>query len=348
MSAGLATGMGSIDTAPTTPCETCIQGKAHQKAISSTPVPRSTTPLERVHSDICGPMHCTSNGGALHFATFVDDYTHYGWVYFLKSKSDFFQISQAWHKQVTTLTGHTLKILHSDNGGEYISNRFRKFIASISVTQEHSAHTPQHNGVAERRNRTLVELARCMLHHAALPDAFWAEVVSYANLISNYSPSKAVTNSTPFELFKGAKPTVKHFRVFGCSAHALTQGTDLGKFKPRTKEMIYLGPSEHSGHQLWDPRISQVLINRNVHFLEAKRPSTIISMTNMHGNSAPYLPMFNAGPDTTIELSIAPLQVTAAPSAPVASSPCCCPGCPFQTIPSVVPSTQACRPQSLY
>ena len=252
------------------------------KEVSTISPPRATAPLERIHSDICGPMNTTSLGGAKYFVTFIDDYSRYGWTYFLKKKSDLASTFEGWANTVSNLLDRPIKILHSDNGGEYLSKRFEAILLTRGITHERTApYTPQHNGVAERRNRTLVELARSMIHHASLDDSFWAEAVAYATTINNCAPTKSLSNITPYEAWNHKLPSVAHFRVFGCRALALIQDSDIGKFASKTKETIYLGPSTFSsGHRLWDRKTKQVVVNRNVHFFEDTKSSPIISMTN--------------------------------------------------------------------
>lgn len=214
-------------------CVACAKGKAHHKNISKDPAIRASAPLERVHSDICGPMRTPSHGKARYFLTLVDDHTRFGWVYFLKNKDDLTKTFEEWHKKVTTQSGQTVKSLRSDNGGEYIGKHFQAVIKKHGITHERAApYTPQHNGVAERRNLTLEELARCMLQHAGLGDEFWAEAIYYANCIANLAPTKAVKDITPYEAWHGNAPSVADLHVFGCRALTRVQTDDIGKFDP--------------------------------------------------------------------------------------------------------------------
>ena len=114
-----------------------------------------------------------------------------------------------------------LKVLRTDNGGEYTSADFKKYLKKEGVRHELTVpKTPEQNGVAERMNRTLVEAVRSMLAEAKLPHCFWAEALSTAVYLRNRSPTKAVKGMTPFEAWTGDKPIVEHLRAFGCAAHA--------------------------------------------------------------------------------------------------------------------------------
>ena len=144
-------------------CESCVKGK-QCKSTFETSSTKTKAPLELVHSDVCGKMGSKSIGGAEYFVTFVDDFTHYIWVYPLKTKDQVFERFQEWKKQVENLSDWKLKVLRTDNGGEYISGKVEVFLKSCGVKHELTIPTtPQQNGVAERLNRTLVETARSML-----------------------------------------------------------------------------------------------------------------------------------------------------------------------------------------
>ena len=166
-------------------------------------------------------MNAPSLGGGEYFLTFIDDYTHYMWVYVLKQKSEVFDTFQKWVALIENESGHKLKVLRTDRGGEYTFTEFEKFLQSAAVRHEITVpKTPEQNGVAERMNRTLVESVRSMLSGAgaSLPHKFWAEAVSTAVYLQNRSPTKAVDGMTPFETWKKKRPSVSHLRVFGCKA----------------------------------------------------------------------------------------------------------------------------------
>ena len=110
-------------------------------------------------------------------------------------------------------------MIHSDNGGEYTSAKFENYLKSEGIRHECTVpKTPEQNGVAERMNRTLVETVRST--DAKLPHKFWAETLSTAVYLRNRSPTKAIEEKTPYKAWTGKKPTVSHFRVFGCDAYA--------------------------------------------------------------------------------------------------------------------------------
>ena len=128
-------------------------------------------PLEIVHFDICGPMQTSSIGGYKYFLTFIDDYSRKTWVYFLKNKSDAFSYFQQLEALMENQSGHRIKILRTDRGGEYVSNEFLNFCKTHGIQKKFTAwYTPQQNGIAERKNRTIMEMARSMLAAKHFPN----------------------------------------------------------------------------------------------------------------------------------------------------------------------------------
>ena len=169
-------------------CETCIGGK-HQRSKFPTSSTRCKEPLGLVHS---GKMSAKSLGGAEYFLTFIDDNTRYVWVYPLKHKNEVFGCFRKWKALVEKSSGRRLKVLRTDNGCEYTSTKFEDYLREEEVRHERTVpKTPEQNGVAERLNRTLVEMTCSMLIDSKLPHRFWAEA------LRNRCPTKAVDGMTP-------------------------------------------------------------------------------------------------------------------------------------------------------
>ena len=130
-------------------CEACINGKQKRSPFEARNS-RSTEPLALVHSDVCSKMNSTSLGGAEYFLTFIDDYTHYTWVYVLKHKSEVFDRFLKWKALVENASGKRLKVLRTDRGGEYTSTEFEEFLETAGIRHERTVpKTPEQNGVDE-------------------------------------------------------------------------------------------------------------------------------------------------------------------------------------------------------
>ena len=142
-------------------CELCVYGKAAMTRMPSARGGRVTKHLQLVHSDLGGPTSEPSRGGALFFGMFTDDFSRWTDVVFLQKKRDQLSVDKKWLTKAQLHTGNKIKILRSDIGGEHVSNAFRALPDESGTTHQTTVpDTPQHNGVAKRLNRVLVEMAR--------------------------------------------------------------------------------------------------------------------------------------------------------------------------------------------
>jgi IS30 family transposase len=139
----------------------------------------------------------------------------------LKLKSDVFDKFLAYKAHVEKKYGHQIQRLRIDNGGEYVSNNFASYCTTQGIQMQHIVpYTPQQNGVDERKNRTIKEMANCMIQSKGLSLKYWVEAINYANYIVNHTPTKALKNITPKEAWTKIKLDVSHFHVFGSIAWA--------------------------------------------------------------------------------------------------------------------------------
>ena len=248
-------------------CEACVQGKQKRASFQSTGS-KSGTPLELVHSDVCGKMNAPSLGGREYFLTFIDDYIHYTWVHVLKQKSEVFDKFQKWKALVQNESGHKLKVLRTDQSGECTSREFETVLQSAGVRHEMTEpKTPEQNGVAERMNRTLVESVRSVLSGANLPHKFWAKAVATVVYLRNRSPTKTIDGMTPFEAWKKKRPSISHLRVFVCKANAHVPKDERGKLDSKARKCILVGYGEETkGYRLYDPNKRRICFSRDVSF----------------------------------------------------------------------------------
>ena len=263
-------------------CEACIGGKQCKNSFTSSQTVTSK-PLELVHSDICGKMGQKSLGGAEYFLTFVDDYTHYTWVYPIKTKDQTFDVFKMWQAEAENFKGLRVKTLRTDNGGEFTSKKFQAHLRSCEIRHELTIpKTPELNGVAERLNRTLVEMTRAMLLDAKLSHEFWAEAVSTAAYLRNRCPTTAV-QTTPHEAWHGHKPSVKHLKVFGCTAYVHIPKDERGKLDSKTRKCILLGyGSVQKGYKVFEQLTRKVSYSRNVKFSEQEVQTSIVEESAQH------------------------------------------------------------------
>jgi transposase InsO family protein len=252
-------------------CDSCQMGKSHRAAMPQAATQRMTQALELVHSDICGPMRTASlHGRAVYFITFIDDYTRFTVVYAIRHKSEAFQCFLAYKAYAENATGKRLRRLRSDGGGEYNSGQFNDYLRAHGITRQTTpAYTPEHNGVAERANRTLVESAKCMLHTAQLPPAYWALALATAAFLRNRSPTRALQRMTPYEAWTGVKPSLAGLRVFGCLAYVHIPKANRTKLEYKARPCILVGYSMQSKAYLCYDRVrDSIITSRDVEFAE--------------------------------------------------------------------------------
>lgn len=252
-------------------CEACIEGKLSRKPHKPVGEIRSKRKLQLVHSDVCGPMQTESIGGSKYFVTFIDDYSRCCKVYFMRQKSEVLNKFKEFEKTFSNECGEKVTRLRTDNGGEYTSKEFQEYLKAHGIHHETTVpHTPQQNGVAERKNRTLIEAARTMLSHAKLPKTYWAEAVATAAYIQNRLPTSVLKQETPYQRWYGKQPNVSHMKVFGCVAYAHVPDAERRKLDKKAVKLRFVGYANNAkGYRLFDEEKGRILIRRDVIFNES-------------------------------------------------------------------------------
>ena len=195
-----------LDFSDADKCVDCIKGK-FAKTIKKGAV-RATRVLELIHTDICGPLNVKSVDGFDSFITFTDDFSRYGYIYPIRDRSEALEKFKVYKAEVENQLNTKIKVVRSDRGGEYygrhapygqIPGPFAKFLSENGIIAQYSMPgEPQQNGVAERRNRTLMDMVRSMLSHSSLPVSLWIEALKTAAHILNLAPTKSALN-TPYK-----------------------------------------------------------------------------------------------------------------------------------------------------
>ncbi|GJY61073.1 putative ribonuclease H-like domain-containing protein, partial [Tanacetum coccineum] len=172
------------------------------------------------------------------------NYCRFTWVFFLASKDETSGILKNFITEIENLVDKKVKIIRCDNGTEFKNRVMNEFCEQKGIKREYSvARTPQQNGVAERRNRTLIEAARTMLADSKLPTTFWAEAVNTACYVQNRVIIVKPHNKTPYELFRGRTPALSFMRPFGCHVSILNTLDHLGKFDGKSDDGFFVGYS---------------------------------------------------------------------------------------------------------
>lgn len=222
-------------------CGVCMQGKLTRVKIPTHSVNRSQAILDLVHTDVCGPMQTVTPSGKKYILTFIDDYSRFTAVYHLSQKSDTFSKFKEFVEMSKNMFGRKPVMIRSDRGGEHTSKDFKRYMKQEGIQVQRTApHMPFLNGIAERKNRTLVEMARCMLLDSGLENKFWGEAVLMANHIQNRLPAKGV-GKTPFQEWCGRKPSIKHFKPFGAQCFIGVPAVQRRKLDVKAVAAILVG-----------------------------------------------------------------------------------------------------------
>ncbi|CAM6116227.1 unnamed protein product [Calypogeia fissa] len=265
-------------TTPHSRCDICIQAKQHRHPISKTASFRSSQPLELIHSDLCGPLPVPSLHGSRYIMTITDDFSRFTWVYFLKKKGEVFETFKHFKLHVEVKFPFKISSLRSDRGGEYTSERFNRFCHSQGIHRQLTvARTPHQNGVAERKNRTLLELVRSLSIAANIPAHLWEEMVRAGNYINNRCSTRALHQSTPFEALFRYKPDVRNFKVIGSTAFVHIPKERRDKLGSKSISAVLVGYDDQSkAYRCFDPNTQKILISRDV-VIDETLPGNFVS-----------------------------------------------------------------------
>ncbi|KAK2429638.1 putative mitochondrial protein [Trifolium repens] len=247
-------------------CGECQIGK--QVRMSHPMLEHQTTSkvLELLHMDLMGPMQVESLGGKRYVLVVVDDFSRYTWVNFIREKSDAFDVFKELCIQIQREKGSNVVRIRSDHGREFENSKFDDFCAAEGIKHEYSSPiTPQQNGIVERKNRTIQESARVMLHAKNVPYHFWAEAMNTACYVHNRVTLRKGTTSTLYELWKDRKPTVKHFHIFGSECFILADREPRRKLDPKSEKGFFLGYSTNSrAYRVYNTKTQVVMESVNV------------------------------------------------------------------------------------
>lgn len=264
-------------------CDICVESK-HSRDPFCGNRERAKRPIERIHSDVCGPMDPVGWNGSRYFVSFIDDFTHFAVIYNIKKKSDVFSVFKEYEAMVTAQFGTSISKITTDQGREYCSKEQDKWYKEKGIQlQTTMSYSPQQNGVAERFNRTVVEKVRAMLLESGMPKRMWCEAALTSVYLLNRSPTKSLDGSvTPAEMWYGVKPDLEKLRVFGCKAFAWIPSQKRKKLDSKSRETVMLGYVPN-GYRLWDVERQMVIYSRDVKFDENSFPFK--SKSHEEGNS---------------------------------------------------------------
>jgi transposase InsO family protein len=207
----------------------------------------TTRQLELLHMDLFGPIAYISISGNKYGLVIVDDYSRFTWVFFLQDKGETQEVLNKFLKRAQNEFDAKVKRIRTDNGTEFKNTQVKDYLDEEGIRNEFSTpYTPQQNRVAERKNRTLIEMARTILDKLETSDHFWAEVVNTTCHATNHLYLHKLLKKTPYELLTGNKPNVSYSRVFGSNCYVLQKRSKSYKFVHKVYEGFLLGYDSNS------------------------------------------------------------------------------------------------------
>ncbi|GJR19729.1 putative ribonuclease H-like domain-containing protein [Tanacetum coccineum] len=210
-------------------CVACQKGKQHKASCKSK--------TEKLHMDLFGPTFVKSLKKKMYCLVVTDDYSRFTWVFFLATKDETSDILKSFITRIENLVYYKVKVIRCDNGSEFKNRGMNQFCKMKGILRQLSvARTPQQNGIAKRRNMTLIEAARTILADYKLPTTFWAEAINTACYVQNKVLVIKPHNKTPYELFHGRIPNFSFKRPFGCPVTILNTIDHLRKFDGKADE----------------------------------------------------------------------------------------------------------------
>lgn len=268
-------------------CEACVMGKQHRlsHSLSSS---RETKPGGLIHMDLCGPMEKTSLGGSNYILLFKDDYSSFRVVYFIKQKSEVTQKLKIFLKLVENQTNRKVKICRSDNGTEFVNQQVRSIMEENGVKHQLSVpYTPQQNGRAERDFRTIVEMARTMLHSKHLDKNLWAEAVNYAVYILNKTGITIEKNKSPNDLWFSENTQLPDFRIFGEDVYIHVPKEKRLKWDVKSKKGVFVGFMENTkGYKVYIADSKRIEVARDIIFEPQMNHTVQHSTENVENRSS--------------------------------------------------------------
>ncbi|GJX63931.1 putative ribonuclease H-like domain-containing protein [Tanacetum coccineum] len=251
-------------------CVACQKGKQHKASCKTKLVNSICKPLHMLYVDVFGPTNIKSLMKKSYCLVVTDDFSRFSWVFFLTTKDETSGILKTFITEIENQLDHKVKVIRCDNGTEFKNSVMNQFCEMKGIKREFSvARIPQQNGVAKRRNRTLIEAARTMLVDTKLPTTFWLEAVNTACYVLNRVLVIKLHNKTPYELIHGRSPLIDFMKPFRCLVTILNTRDHLGKFDGKVNEGFFVGYSIVSkAIRVFNKRTRIVEETLNIKFLE--------------------------------------------------------------------------------
>ena len=269
LAAGTAPTLSVADKKAISECDVCARTKMTKQKLGAR-TDCAKYPLERVHTDVCGPVRLP-DGEAFYVISAIDEFTRFAKVQICQKKSEaadfLLNTIDEWEAHFERPNAYKVREVHCDHGREYKSTYLKNEMNKRKIKMTHSvAHCPEQNGIAERFNRTIVTIARALIAQARASALLWQYAIEHATYIRNRLITAGNGGQvTPYQLWYGSAPSLNRLWTFGCNAFVLNEHRS-SKFDESAHRGVYVGWSsdiEH-GYKIMDPETHDVSIHRRV------------------------------------------------------------------------------------
>lgn len=221
-------------------CHTCLMSRGGRKIHRESINPREYGILDRIHSDIGGPLIPTHDRYK-YYITFLDKKSRFLWVVLLRTKDEAYKAFEVFKTLTEKQSGGHVKEFFTDNGGEYVNKRFRITLEKYGISHQTTpAYTKEPNGLIEHMNLILFNKIRSFLIHSQAPTYLWGEALHAAVYVYNRTPHSSLQFKTPYEVFYNTKPIVSHIRIWG-SITFYHDNIKKDKLAPRRNKALLVG-----------------------------------------------------------------------------------------------------------
>jgi transposase InsO family protein len=242
------------------PYRGCKVGKQMGALCHANNIMTTTRPLEMLYMDLFDPIVYISIGGNKYGLIIIDDYSHFIWVFFLQDKGETQEVLKKFLKRAQNKFDAKVKRIRSDNDTEFKNTQVEDYLGEKGIKHEFSTpYTPQQNGVAERKNRTLIEMERIMLDEYKTSDRFWTKAVNTACHATNCLYLHKLLKKILYELITGNKSNVSYFRVFGSKCMFFKRSQSLLNLLLKYMKVSCLAMTQTHAHIVFSTRTPVVL-----------------------------------------------------------------------------------------
>ena len=253
-------------------CETCQLGKHCRSSFPSSQSPSSQGLFDLLHVDVWGPSRIPNRSQCRYYLVIVDDFSRLSWVFLLKDRSQGPVILKSLIAEIKTQFDVCVKIVRTDNALEFKSKDLLQFYSGNGIQPQFTCpHTSQQNGVAERKHRQILNVARCLMIQSNMPASYWGDAVLTAGFLINRMPSSSVEDQIPIQILHPEAPLFPiPPKVFGCVCFVHKLGPDRDKLAAQSIKCVFLGyPKNQKGYRCYDPISHKEYVSADVTFFES-------------------------------------------------------------------------------